>query len=595
MAERKKLSKGIYNWVFFTVVIVSLVFVNIIGSILYKRIDMTEDQRFSLAQGTIKFLSNEETFNNRLSIKIYLDGNLPAELKSFRNAIEDKLQEFKQHAGNRIEYQFIDPNVGSEGEKQALFESLYDRGKGIIPMDVVYMKDGAQNQLLLWPGAVVDYGGVTVNTIQFLPGTSAGKPYYLDDITEMIDNSVKNLEYILVSSMRRSIQQERPRVAFLQGHGELSFAETQRARALISPYYNIADITLNDSLAALDDIDGLVIARPRTRFSDKDLYLIDQFVMRGGRLMCFLDPLHIDEDTLNRKGATHTTRNTTGLENLLYDYGLKINDNYVIDANCAPKAVPYAKQSLIPWFFHVLATPTKHPIARNLEPVSLKYASEIQFIPNKNLLLTPILSSSTNSNVTGLAPLVTLSMPMSYGKNPQLATDPTDTLNQRCLAGLAEGRFESHFRTRIVEEYVNNPNARKYLAKSSAEGKVFVIGNGRFIRNTYDSMPARNGQGYMYRPTSFNDLRMDRELAEVNIPVYFGNQEFFQNMMDYLMGDNSVLDVRSRQIDVHAMDKDKVTNDGTFYKIINVLLPILLILLFALLMNYIRKRKYTQH
>jgi gliding-associated putative ABC transporter substrate-binding component GldG len=383
-------------------------------------------------------------------------------------------------------------------------------------------------------------------------------------------------------------------VAFLQGHGELSFAETQRARALISPYYNIADITLNDSLAALDDVDGLVIARPRTRFSDKDLYLIDQFVMRGGRLMCFLDPLHIDEDTLNRKGATHTTRNTTGLENLLYDYGLKLNDNYVIDANCAPKAVPYAKQSLIPWFFHVLATPTKHPIARNLEPVSLKYASEIQFIPNKNLLLTPILSSSTNSNVTGLAPLVTLSMPMSYGKNPQLATDPADTLNQRCLAGLAEGSFESHFRTRIVEEYVNNKNARKYLAKSSTEGKVFLIGNGRFIRNSYDSMPARNGQGYMYRPQQFNDLRMDRELAEVNIPVYFGNQEFFQNMMDYMMGDNSVLDVRSRQIDIHAMDKGKVINDGTFYKIINVLLPILLILLFALMMNYLRKRKYTQ-
>jgi ABC-type uncharacterized transport system involved in gliding motility auxiliary subunit len=108
-------------------------------------------------------------------------------------------------------------------------------------------------------------------------------------------------------------------------------------------------------------------------------------------------------------------------------------------------------------------------------------------------------------------------------------------------------------------------------------------------------MPARNGQGYMYRPQQFNDLRMDRELAEVNIPVYFGNQEFFQNMMDYMMGDNSVLDVRSRQIDIHAMDKDKVINDGTFYKIINVLLPILLILLFALLMNYLRKRKYTQH
>ena len=157
-----------------------------------------------------------------------------------------------------------------------------------------------------------------------------------------------------------------PRIAFLQGHGELTFAQTQRARSLIAPYFAIADVTINDSIAALDKVDGLIIARPRGRFTDKELYVIDQFVMRGGRLMCFLDALYLNEDSLNTKGMTHTLRNETGLERMLFDYGLKLNDNYVVDARCAPKAVPFAKQSLIPWFFHVMATPTKHPISRKI-------------------------------------------------------------------------------------------------------------------------------------------------------------------------------------------------------------------------------------
>ena len=593
MAEKKKFSKGIFNWSFFAIITAAVILLNIISSFLYKRIDMTEDKRYSLSAGTISFLENPDNFQNRLSLKIYFDGKLPAELKHFRNSIEDKLKEFKQYAGDRIEYQFIDPNVGSENEQQALFESLYGKGKGILPMDIVYMKDGSQSQMLLWPGAVIDYGGSTVNTIQFLPGTTPGKPYDLNGITEMIENSINNMEYMLISSLRRATQKSKPRVGFLQGHGELTFAQTQRARSLIAPYYAIADVTINDSLAALDNIDGLIIARPTQKFNDRELYIIDQFVMRGGRLMCFLDALNLDEDSLNKNGMTHTTRNETGLERMLFDYGLKLNDNYVVDARCAPKPVPFAKQSMIPWFFHVLASPTRHPISRNLEPVSLKYASEIQFVGNSTNTLTPILTSSTNSNVTGLAPMVNLGMPLNYGKNPELIGNPTAEINKRCLAGLAEGKFKSYFKNRIVEEFANNPLA-KYKDQSTKEGKVLLIGNGRFIANSYDSMPAKNGIDFMYRPTEFNDLRMDSELAQVGVPLYFGNQEFFQNLADYMLGDHSVIDIRSRQIDIHAIDKEKIKSDATFYKIMNLLLPVVLVLLFALVMSYIRKRKYVQ-
>ncbi len=593
MAEKKKFMKGIFNWTFLIIVGVAIILVNIIGSFVYKRWDVTEDQRYSLSQGTISFLENDSTFNNRLSLKIYLDGNLPAELKHFRNAIEDKLKEFKQFAGNRIEYQFINPHTGTEAEQQELFNNLYAKGKGIIPMDLVFMKDGSQNQLLLWPGAVIDYEGSTMNNIQFLPGTPTGKPYQLEAMTEVIQNSINNLEYMLISAMRRATQSKKPRIAFLQGHGELSFAQTQRARALISPYYSIADITLNDSLSALDGVDGLIIARPTSRFSEKDMYLVDQFLMRGGRLMCFLDALKLDEDTLKAKGVSHTVRYNLGIDRMLFDYGLKLNENYVLDARCAPRVFPFAKKALMPWFYNVLATPTSHMISRNLEPVSLKYTSEIQFVGNSKVALTPILTSSSNSTKSGMAPMVSLGLPLNYGKNPELVPNPTDSSNRVCLAGLAEGMFESHFKNRIVDAFAKNPLI-KYKEKSESEGKVFLIGNGRFIENKYDSIPARTGEGFQYRPKAINDLRVDPELYEAQIPLYFGNQEFFQNLVDYMMGDNSVLDIRSRQIDIHEIDNAKVKEEAGFYKIINLLLPCAVILILAGIMGYVRKKKYAQ-
>ena len=475
MSESKKLIKGLYNWTFLMIVVVAVILINIISSFIYKRYDMTEDQRYSLDNGTVSFLEQTDNFKSRVNLKIYLDGNLPANIKHFRNAVEDKLQEFKQFTGNRIEYQFINPNVGTEKEQQELFQNIFAEGKGILPMDLVYMKDGSQSKMMLWPGAIIEYGGSTVQSVQLLPGSNTRQPYQLDNMSSIIQNSINNLEYILVSALRRATQDTKPRIGFLHGHGELTWPQTQRVRALISPYFNIADVTINDSVHALDNLDGLIIAQPRSRFNDRDLFLIDQFVMRGGRLMCFLDQLKINTDTLESTGTVHTTRYPDiRIDDMLFDYGLKINDNYIMDIRCLPKQVPLAKQSMIPWFFNVMASTTAHPIGRNVDPVNLEYTSEIQFVnQDPNIKLTPILTSSTNSTVTGLAPMISLSLPLNYGKDPKLVSNPDSETNKKCLAGLAEGMFKSHFRNRISDAYAKNP-ATKTLESSSKEGKVLL-------------------------------------------------------------------------------------------------------------------------
>jgi gliding-associated putative ABC transporter substrate-binding component GldG len=590
-------TKGLYNWTVLGLLAAVLVLLNFIGSMLYFKLDMTKDQRYSLANSTVTYLSNKENFENRISIQIYLDGNMPSELKNFQNALKDKLKDFKRIAGTRIEFLFTDPNVGTEDEINALRAQLYDRGKGILPLEILYLKDGTQSQMLLFPGALLSYSvnGITKEgVVQFLPGTQPGRPYALEQMSEMIENALNNLEYNLLSAMRRLTQTSKPTIAFLQGHGELNPAQTMRARALISPYYQIKDVALNDSIAALKDVDGLIIADPQTPFSQKDLYLIDQFVMRGGKLLCFMNTLALDEDTLNATGMTHTTRKNLLLDRLLFDYGIKIKENYVLDANCAPKIVPFAETAFLPWFYHMLATPSLHPITRNVDPISLKYANEIEFVQLPKAQLTPILTSSSNAIPSGLQPLINLALPLNYGKNPKLVDNPEDPINKLCVAGLSEGFYQSHFKNRIVAEFANSKDAN-YLEQSQKETKILVVGNGSFIRNSYDSiLDPQKINSYLYRPIAINELKVDAELAQRRIPIIFGNQELFQNMVDYMMGDNSVLDIRSRQIDIKEIDKEKIKSSSLFYKSMNMMLPLLLILALAFIMNWIRKRRYTR-
>jgi gliding-associated putative ABC transporter substrate-binding component GldG len=471
---------------------------------------------------------------------------------------------------------------------------LYKQGAGIQPLDVSYLKDAEQTQIMLWPGAEISYsvnGIIKESTIQLLPGTKPGNPMNLLEVTDLLENAINNLEYNLLSSIRNITQTAKPRIAFLQGHGELNYNQTIRARSLIAPYYALTECNLNDSLAALNDVDGLIIANPQTPFSNKDLYIIDQFVMRGGKLMCFMNTLHLEEDTLMSRGITHTIRKNLKLDNMLFDYGLKINENYVMDVQCAPKIVPFAKETMIPWFFHVLGSASPHPITRNIDPVSLDYVNEIQFIPTEKTKMTALLTSSPNSNKTGLAPLVSLEMPLSFGKNPKLIDNPNQDVNKICLAGIAEGNFSSHFQNRISKDFSEN-KLSKYLKTSKVEGKILLVGNGSFIANEFDSIINPKTGKYMFRPKPFNELKFNQTLAEKKIPMYYGNQDFFENLVDYMMGESSILDIRSRQIDIKNIDKEKLKKMAGTLKVINFSLPILIVLILAVVWNYRRSKKY---
>ncbi len=597
--------KGIFNWGYFFGLLIALILINIIGALINVKIDMTEDHRYSLSPGTEKFLANKKNFENRISLKIYLEGELPAEIQSYRNAIEDKLKDFKSIAGDRIEYQFIDPNKGHANKKEEYFflRGIFD--KGILPTKVVYVKKGVQSQLILWAGAEVSYtsNGVVKETyIQFLPGTPNGQPMELSRLNPIIENALNNLEYNILSALRKISQNDKKRIGFLQGHGELNEHQTMNARSVLSPYFYLTSLALNQkqSLNELNELDGLIIANPTKPFNDLELYFIDQFVMNGGRLMVFMNALHHNEDTLAKNQFDHTTRRNLVIEKMLFDYGINLQENYVYDRVCGYRKVRLNTASTLSWPYHVLASPSMHPITRNIDPVSLEYANELHLIQTPNVKLSKVLTSSSNANRSGLAPQISLRDFDIFGQNPAFVENPEDAINKITLAAMAEGHIPSHFINRDVIINIDTlaslipVNYRQKQVKSKKETKVFVVGNGTFLANEYDSILV--GGKYEYRstpPFPFNALKYSK-IPDLNgRPQIYGNQEFIQNLVDYMMGDNSVLDIRSRQIEFKEMDKMKLQAEGERLRYLNLLIPVGLIFSFAALLIYLRRKKYA--
>ena len=584
---------NLFRWLILVIILIFIVLINVIGHYTSFRYDMTQDQRYSLSSGTESFLQQVKGFDNRINLKIYLDGELPSELRSFKNALEEKLKDFKNIVGDRIEYSFIDPNIGSDQDKELLFEELYNKGKGILPMEFKYSKNSKETKMMLWPGAVISYAqnGMPVEThVQLLPGTSPERPFNIEQMPGVVEKGLNNLEYNLVDALRRLTSIEKKKIAFLQGHGELNDFETRIAKALISPYYSIKNVTIDGYINALDDFEALIIADPKAPFSEADLFTIDQFVMKGGDLMCFMNTLDIKNDTLYAQGYTHSTRKNLRLEHMLFDYGFKINDNLIMDVNSIPKYDPRFDESRLNWYYQVLSTNTTHSIVKNIEPVSMEYVNQIEFT-NDNV--KPILTSSTNSNRSGLAPIVELNMSFNFDdKDPKLVSNPNDKKNQLCMAAIAEGKFKSYSFNRVAIKDNENPNAKK-LKNSAKASKIVVVGNGDFMANSYRMIQSNQGPRPDFKP--FNELKMNPDDVSLNVNRVIGNQDFFLNIVDYVMDNSFMLEIRSKQIDVRELDKTKVTKYANYYKLINLVLPIAIILILGVIIALIRRIKFTKN
>ena len=600
-----KLSKiNVYQWLILAITIVAIVLINIISYYTAFKIDMTEDQRYSLAEGTKKYLSETiKKQNAETRIDVYLDGKIPSELRIFKNSIEEKLKEFQNLTDGNIKFGFINPNEGSEDDQRILEEKLIKNG--IKPLYLKYKVNSNNPELNIYPAAKITYseGGQNFTEyIQLIQGNWVARNRI--DIkklvqSKIIETAINGLEYNLINGLRKVHKLHRKRIALLQGHGELNSLELKSARDLISPYY-IVDTAFQingelSSLKKLKEYDGLIIANPLDKFTFPDLAIIDQFLLNGGSLMCFMNTLNINPDTLYLTGRSPTARQNIGLQNMLFDYGIKVNNNLVLDANSIPKYAPAADDNKLNTYSQIISTKTNHPIVRNIDPVVFEFSNQIEFTNNKGI---PILTTSSNSARTGLVPIVDFRPIKGLDvNNPKFNENPKDPNNRLCVAGLIEGTFSSYFMNQEIQQYINKDSLfnsdLNILKKSSNKGKLFVVGNGRFISNRYGTGIQRDRYGKLVSAPN-RDLQTNLDANYLQMNMKIGNAEFFQNVVDYMMGNKYMLEIRSKQIDVREIDKEKVSKHANYYKLINLVIPISIILITGIIIGVIRRIRFTK-
>lgn len=552
------------------------------------KLDLTEEKRHSLTDQTIDALEN---LDERIFFKVYLTGDIPAEYKKLESAIEEKLDEFRDYSTDKIDYEFVNPYVSdNENENKKFWEKLFDGG--IKFSSIEYRENGIKQDLVLFPGAFMNYKGVDY-PINFLK--SAKKAGASQDL---LNSSITNLEYELISKISQYTRDTRPKVGILKGHGELIDVQMASIMNSLSEFYDMERVALGERINALSEklpamryrnnlYDAVIVPKPTKPFSRKDQFILDQYVMNGGKVLWLVDPMAADLDSLVNGEQAMSVPMHLGLSNMLFDYGVRINNDLIIDYNCAPLEIDAGpmgdkrKKMLVPWFYSprlfidsVLSP--YHPINKNLNNIISEFASSIDTIEN-DIDKTVLLTSSSVSRRLKSPVRVNINIAkfgFEYFEN-KATLDPYSP-----IAVLLEGEFSSAFKNRGISDTIVNDKEIAYRDKGVPTSMI-VISDGDIIRN--DLYPGENG--YQPYPLGFDPIQ--RTIA-------YDNTEFIMNCMNHLLNDNAVIALRTRTFKSRLLNKVKVEQSKSLIKFLNVGLPILIVSAFGIIMFLFRKKRFRK-
>ncbi|MCG8577177.1 MAG: gliding motility-associated ABC transporter substrate-binding protein GldG [Flavobacteriales bacterium] len=570
--------------------IVGLFLVNYIVAFFVLRWDLTEDKRHSLSPNTIAMLEDEDRINDRIFFKVYLEGDLPADIRKIRNAVQEKLDEFIIYSGDKIQYEFIDPN-GDEDADYNLEVQKNIYSEGIRPCDMEIISSGEAKVNTIWPGALIEYKGMTVDQVQFFNRRIIRNN---EDLTGLAERAINNLEYKLISAVRRVTAESKKTVAFLQGQGELDAWQTADVRNSLKRYYLIEDVEIGGQINALNDVDALIVAQPKERFTEKDKFVIDQFIMNGGRVMWFVDPLDVNRDSLYYTGQTFGIGYDLNIEkDMIYKYGVRLNPDVIIDKECGPLYVPGHPLEVVDWYFYPLLeredlNGKTHAITKNIDPIKSEYASSLDIVNEEdtNVKKTVLLKSSYNSQIFRSPARI------NYGiidVDPKF-NDGSEGRGDYPVAVLLEGRFSSPFENRISTAFAESSDFKtKYLSDST---KMLVVSDGDIIRNEVDSALFEDQMRYRAIPLNVDVFGV---MNQNGTPKYaYGNRDFVLNSLDYLLEDHSLLDIRTKTITLRMLDPELVSENKNFWKTFNIMMPLFLLALMAFVQYFVRRERYAK-
>jgi ABC-2 type transport system permease protein len=555
------------------IVAVLLVFlVNYLAGIRFFRFDMSSEKRYTLNHNSREILKN---LDDAVYIKVFLDGDLPSDLLRFRQSIKEMLLEFRAYAGKNIEFEFV--NLYAEADQKIrnrMMQNLADRGLRITD---VRIKDaeGGYSTKIIFPGAVITYKGVDfpVNLLRNNPGLS----YQVN-----LNNSVQSLEYEFIRAIKSLTTKKVEKIAFIEGQNELDFLQVNDLSTELSLFFQVDRGSINGNLTNLLGYKAVIIAQPLKKFIDRDKFVIDQYIMRGGKVLFFLDPVQTHSDSLI-SGRTFTEYNDVNLYDLLFKYGIRIDYNLIKDLQCNYVKVESSVNgqnpttSFMPWWYYPLFTASPdNSLTKGLNYVKGEFVSAIDttigLMPG--LKRTVLLASSDTS--------AKIDNPSFISMDEVTRAPNHRSFNKSRLpvAILAEGEFESFYANYGVPAGVTPANVE--ILKKSKSTMIFVTGDGDMIRNDVESTPKGNIPMI---------LGYDEDTRQT-----FGNKEFIMNVINYMTDDQGLIDLRSREFKLRLLDKTRIrTAEMKFkWKIINTVLPVFVIIIFGLSFNFFRRQKYSK-
>ena len=554
------------------VVVVLVVLVNYFAGIRFFRLDLSSDNRFMLNKNSREIVKN---IDDIVFIRVFLDGDLPSDLIRFRQSIRDLLLELKAYANRHIEFEFV--NLYAEPDPQirnSMMQNLADKGLRVTDIRIKDAEGGYSTKII-FPGAIISYKGVDfpANLLKNNPGLS----YQVN-----LNNSVQSLEYEFIRAIKSLTSQKIEKIAFIEGHDELDFYQVNDLSLELSLFFQVDRGFINGNLTNLLNYKALIIAQPLRKFNDKDKFVIDQYIMRGGKVLFFLDPVQTHADSLV-SGRTFTEFNDVNLFDLLFKYGFRIDYNLIKDTQCNYVPVESSvngqdpTRSFMPWWYYPLLTASPgNNLTKGLNYVKAEFVSAIDttaaVLPGvkRTVLLA---SSDTSARIDN----------PSYISMEEVTRAPNrNSFNKSRLpvAILAEGELESFYANYGVPEGVIPPDVK--IIKRSVPTMIFVAGDGDLIRN--DVQITAKGTIPMV-------LGYDKATRQT-----FGNKEFIMNVINYMTDDQGLIALRSREFKLRLLDKTKIRTAEMKlkWKVINTALPVFMIIIFGFIFNYFRKRKFAK-
>lgn len=559
--------KGNGKWLELILIVAILVVVNVLGKYFYWQIDLTEEKRFTLADPTVDVL---EDLNDVVSIQILLEGDFPAGFKRLQSGVEETLRRFRAYTPY-LDVTYLDPNAGTANKVNAMRQKLAQQG--IAPVNL-RVSDGTEMQeKLIYPYAIFNFAGrsAVVNFLENNPGF---------DQEQNLNNSVTQLEYKFIDAINKIQNPVKANILFTTGRGELTEEQTASFERELRKYYITDRMPMDSTISISQEADLVIVAKPTQPFSRRDKFILDQYVMNGGKVLWLIDRLAVNLDSLGPDGSYVPSPLETGLDDLFFNYGFRINTDMILDLECTRIPQVIGQQGgrpqieLIPWFYHTLSAPqSEHPVSKNLDRINLFFPSSIDTVKTKYQVSKSVLLSSSEYSRIQLTPTRVSFDILRYEPDPSKFNRPHQN-----MAVLLEGTFPSLFENNLSSQMEATLDQLGIEFKpKSPSNKMIVISDGDIGKNLVD----KNGKP---QPIGFNKWE--------NF-VFSGNSDLLLNSVEYLLDDSGILEARSKEVKLRLLDKVRSQTERLEWQLFNILLPLAFLAAFGLIFNYWRRKKYA--